>query len=727
MSEHRSRLLRELHIDDNVHSRVRDNLRNSSEGRRLRRSRDQTLSDNEIKMSTNNNFSNLKGRDTSIDEIPDNLNLLNENVQFSEGNRYVTIKYNSLRLLDFERVFQKRETKEQFDSIGFELYETETLLTSLENESQLPYRGAISNRQDYLTTKTIPRIKDREKFRSLLLNSQFASRFNSNTLIAFPNEWEKKKEKVTSYAKMHSSSVEYIYFQDYEIKTWYKAPYPEEYNKNRILYICDKCLKYMSSKYVYYRHQLKCDYTNPPGNQIYKDMSQGFSIWEVDGRENVIYCQNLCLLAKLFLNSKTLYYDVEPFIFYIVTLKEGDEWKFVGYFSKEKLNSTDYNLSCILTLPHYQRRGIGHLLMDFSYLLSMREFKLGTPEKPLSDLGLVSYRNFWKIKMVQTLDILFNEFGDSLACSIDDLSNLTGMNHSDVIYGLEQIGCIWKYKDEKESEWNHLIKIYNWTSLIEKYQKMISKTKYTLDPKKLIWKPVIFGPSCGINAVGTIVETSTGQQRNTSGGGLDKNNDLFKQSISMLTNFMKDDLSDPRTMEQIAIDKIRNQSYEPKLEPHDLIRAYEFPKTVKEKLLRASKVKLEKEENFSNGKVQTVEANDRSIGVEDDDENFFDAIDELEGLDEDSKKDESQDEEYSENEEEDDFSEDDQKDDLEGPLLDAEIHTRSGRVIHKPTLILSSDGDASSQGEEEEEENDEQYRQLRSGALVERRSSRFRS
>ena len=160
----------------------------------------------------------------------------------------------------------------------------------------------------------------------------------------------------------------------------------------------------------------------------------------------------------------------------------------VGYFSKEKLNSTDYNLSCILTLPHYQRRGIGNLLMDFSYLLSMREFKLGTPEKPLSDLGLISYRNFWKSKMIQTLYILFKEFGDSLICSIDDLSNLTGMNHSDVIYGLEQIGCISKYKDDESNRWKYAVKINNWDKLCVRFEKWKSKMKYTLDPKKLIWK-----------------------------------------------------------------------------------------------------------------------------------------------------------------------------------------------------------------------------------------------
>ena len=50
---------------------------------------------------------------------------------------------------------------------------------------------------------------------------------------------------------------------------------------------------------------------------IYWVLSFG-QVFEVDGYEQRIYCQNLCYIAKLFLDHKTLYYDVDPFLFYVL-------------------------------------------------------------------------------------------------------------------------------------------------------------------------------------------------------------------------------------------------------------------------------------------------------------------------------------------------------------------------------------------------------------------------
>lgn len=49
-----------------------------------------------------------------------------------------------------------------------------------------------------------------------------------------------------------------IRFDAYEIKTWYDAPFPEEYANipDGRLWICEYCLKYMKSKFGAVRHQV---------------------------------------------------------------------------------------------------------------------------------------------------------------------------------------------------------------------------------------------------------------------------------------------------------------------------------------------------------------------------------------------------------------------------------------------------------------------------------------
>ena len=68
----------------------------------------------------------------------------------------------------------------------------------------------------------------------------------------------------------------------------------------------------------------------------------------------------------MFLDHKSLFYDVEPFLFYVITELDDVGYRFVGYFSKEKRSPKDYNVSCIMTLPVRQRKGWGNLLIDFS-------------------------------------------------------------------------------------------------------------------------------------------------------------------------------------------------------------------------------------------------------------------------------------------------------------------------------------------------------------------------
>lgn len=226
--------------------------------------------------------------------------------------------------------------------------------------------------------------------------------------------------------------------------------------------------------------KLKCPAKHPPGDEVYRDGSLSF--FEVDGRKNPVYCQNLCLLAKLFLGSKTLYYDVEPFLFYVMT--ENDEFgcHFVGYFSKEKRPSSLNNVSCILVLPIHQRRGFGHLLIDFSYLLTRVEEKTGSPEKPLSDMGLVSYRSYWRLLMCYRL------LDEKAPISIDDISQRTGMTADDIVCALEGLRALVRDPITK----TYALRLDH--AFFREYIRTHEAKGYAkLNPDALIWVPYVMG------------------------------------------------------------------------------------------------------------------------------------------------------------------------------------------------------------------------------------------
>lgn len=232
--------------------------------------------------------------------------------------------------------------------------------------------------------------------------------------------------------------VDRVQIGKYEIDTWYFSPFPEEYGKQPKLWICEYCIKYMKFEKTHKKHLTECTWRQPVGTEIYRKGS--ISVYEVDGKDHKIYCQNLCLLAKLFLDHKTLYFDVEPFMFYVLTEVDRHGAHLVGYFSKEKESPDGNNVACILILPPYQRKGYGKFLIAFSYELSKLESTVGSPEKPLSDLGKLSYRSYWSWVLLEIL----RDFKGTL--SIRDLSQMTSITQNDIINTLQALNMVkyWK-------------------------------------------------------------------------------------------------------------------------------------------------------------------------------------------------------------------------------------------------------------------------------------------
>lgn len=160
-------------------------------------------------------------------------------------------------------------------------------------------------------------------------------------------------------------------------------------------------------------------------------------------------------------------------IFYSINVK--------GYFSKEKQSADDYNVACILTMPQYQRMGYGKVLIEFSYELSKIERKTGSPEKPLSDLGLLSYRSYWA-------DILLEKLVDYRGqITIDELSEMTSFTTEDILSTLQTMDVLRYYKGQFVICFNE--------KHVAQSEKLKKKVRIRIDPTKLDWTPPRFAPN----------------------------------------------------------------------------------------------------------------------------------------------------------------------------------------------------------------------------------------
>lgn len=104
---------------------------------------------------------------------------------------------------------------------------------------------------------------------------------------------------------------------------------------------------------------------------------------------------------------------------------------------------------------------------------------MGSPEKPMSDLGQQAYKPYWASTIV---DFLLNQSNES-SLSIMDASKKTSIMAEDIVYTLNQLG---------------LLKIINQVYFIAAEKTLLERlaNKYPVkeprvDPSKLHWTPFL--------------------------------------------------------------------------------------------------------------------------------------------------------------------------------------------------------------------------------------------
>ncbi|KAF2196921.1 hypothetical protein GQ43DRAFT_335147, partial [Delitschia confertaspora ATCC 74209] len=241
------------------------------------------------------------------------------------------------------------------------------------------------------------------------------------------------------------------------IKPWYPSFYPAELVGHTVerLYVCPWCFKYSKELLTFLGHALimltqkvcPLRHSAPPGELIYT--KDGYSMYRIDGEENKFYAQNLSLFAKLFLDTKSVFYDVNTFLYYLLVAhtptpsinmnlpnEEGvPQQQVVGFFSKERMSWDNNNLACILVFPPWQKQGLGQILMGASYEISKRERKFGGPEKPLSEPGRRGYQRYWSQAVARTL--LAAPTKKTL--TVLDIRNETYIDPEDIITTLQKM------------------------------------------------------------------------------------------------------------------------------------------------------------------------------------------------------------------------------------------------------------------------------------------------
>lgn len=230
-------------------------------------------------------------------------------------------------------------------------------------------------------------------------------------------------------------NIQTVHFgSTYVCDAWYYSPFPEE-SVDRVkeaVHLCEFCLAAYKSKKTLDIHT--CGSKKPPGKEIYRDTvhdSKTLVMFEINGAgAQKEYCKRLSVVGKLFLEHKSVCYDVETFSFFALCEEDTRGAHIVGYFSKEKRSKKGYNVACIVVFPQYQKLGYGKFLLSVSYEISKREGNFNaSPEKPLSDLAQMCYRRYWSYVLLKAI---YSETDNENPYSLASITKSSGIRTIDL-------------------------------------------------------------------------------------------------------------------------------------------------------------------------------------------------------------------------------------------------------------------------------------------------------
>ncbi|KPA76556.1 putative Moz/SAS family acetyltransferase [Leptomonas pyrrhocoris] len=255
-------------------------------------------------------------------------------------------------------------------------------------------------------------------------------------------EWVAAMERDTAVCE--------VVYLCYAFQPWFLSPYtalqylalPEE-DVCHSAYWCHRCLSPFFTREQYYVHLegQYCLLRGPPGRLFYHDEDRGYKAFLIDGAMDLHYCRCLSLLGKHFIESKLLANDVDLYEYVVVTTPRAslpfyedsgvtaeefsraaadfdkEDWDgdaVMGYFSRLK-HHPDHTLSCIVTLPLFQRRRVATFLLDTAYWMTReRQRQCGQPRccgraggaisRPFSPHGQSLLLSYWRRALLRALD-----------------------------------------------------------------------------------------------------------------------------------------------------------------------------------------------------------------------------------------------------------------------------------------------------------------------------------